>query len=75
MENLIDTYEEVLDFMEELHNIVEDIPEFEDSNWVDNYLTNALKLCSDWLEQNEEEYGRLKAEEEIALNREYERSK
>ena len=75
MENLIEQYEEIYDFMQDLQKKIDDIPDFEESYWVNDYLVTAVDLCSAWLEKHEEEYYRLRSEEEIALNREYERSK
>lgn len=75
MENLADTYEEVLEFMENVKSFIDDIPDFEEKDYCEDYLSDIVKLCSDWLEQNQEEYLKIKTEEENSLIREYERSR
>lgn len=75
MESLTDTYEEVLEFMENIISFIDDIPDFEEKNYCEDDLSDIIKLCSDWLEQNQEEYLKIKTEEENSLIREYERSR
>lgn len=75
MENLADIYEEVLEFMENVKSFIDDIPDFEEKDYCEDYLSDIVKLCSDWLEQNQEEYLKIKTEEENSLIREYERSR
>lgn len=75
MENLIDTYEEVLEFMENVKGFFSDVPDFSEKYYCEDYLLDVIKLCSEWLEQNQEEYIKARTEEENSLIREYERSR
>lgn len=75
MENLIDTYEEVLEFMENVKGFFGDVPDFSEKYYCEDYLLDIIKLCSEWLEQNQEEYIKARTEEENSLIREYERSR
>lgn len=75
MENLVEIYDEVLVFMKNIKNLIPDIPDFEEKEGCEDCLFDAMHLCSDWLELNNERYLEAKRKEEIALNVEYERMK
>lgn len=73
--SLIDTYEEVEDFIESLEKIKNDIPDFDGKIWCEDYLLDVLKVCEDWVEENQEEYFKLRKEEIDELNYEFEKSR
>lgn len=75
MENLIDIYEEVVEFMENMESFIGDVPDFDGEYYCEDYLLEIVKICSDWLEEHQEKYLKEKTEEENSLIREYERSR
>ena len=42
MENLADTYEEVLEFMENVKSFIDDIPDFEEKDYCEDYLSDIV---------------------------------
>ena len=69
------TFEQVYDFLSELKYGLSDIPNFEEKEDVKDYLKEAIRLCNDWLEENEERYYKIRKAEEDEMNREFERSR
>lgn len=73
--SLIDTYEEVEDFIENLERIKYDIPDFDGKFWCGDYMNDILNICEEWIEVHQEEYYKLRQEEVEQLDYEFEKSR
>ena len=73
--SLEDTYEEVEDFMEKVEKTKYDIPDFDGRIWCEDYLLDIVNICQEWLEDNQEQYLKIRRAEEFQANSEYERSR
>ena len=54
--SLIDTYEEVEDFIENIEKVKDDIPDFDGKFWCEDYMMDILNICEEWIEAHQEEY-------------------
>ena len=75
MADFLDTYEEVSNFIEKIESLKDEIPEFSDSIWCEDALIDIQNTCETWLEDNREEYWRLRREEQNYADREFERDR
>jgi len=75
MGNLIDLYEEIADFVEQVESLANDVPDFEDKEYVENDLNDAKDTLNQWLENNKEWYDKQMRKEEFMRNAEFERSR
>ena len=72
------TFEDVCDWMSEIQSTLNNAKYY---NMFDNkfdcedYLKEAIRLCNDWLKENEERYYKIRKAEEDEMNREFERSR
>lgn len=75
MGDLIDLYEEIADFVEQVESLANDVPDFEDKEYVKNDLNDAKDTLNQWLENNKEWYDKQMRKEEFMRNAEFERSR
>lgn len=75
MGDLIDLYEEIADFVEQIESLANDVPDFEDKEYVENDLNDAKDTLNQWLENNKEWYDKQMRKEEFMRNAEFERSR
>lgn len=75
MGDLIDLYEEIADFVEQVESLANDVPDFEDKEYVENDLNDAKDTLNQWLENNKEWYDKQMRKEEFMRNAEFERSR
>lgn len=75
MGDLIDLYEEIVNFVEQVESLANDVPDFEDKEYVENDLNDAKDTLNQWLENNKEWYDKQMRKEEFMRNAEFERSR
>lgn len=75
MGDLIGLYEEIADFVEQVESLANDVPDFEDKEYVENDLNDAKDTLNQWLENNKEWYDKQMRKEEFMRNAEFERSR
>lgn len=73
--SLVDIYEEVEDFIDKLTKIKDDIPDFDEKFWCEDYLTDTIRMCEEWIEEHQEDYFKLRQQEIDELNYEFEKSR
>ena len=73
--SLIDTFEEVEDFIENIEKVKNDIPDFDGKFWCGDYFMDILNICEEWIEAHQEEYYKLRQEEINQLNYEFEKDR
>ena len=75
MGDLIDLYEEIAGFVEQVESLANDVPDFEGKEYVENDLNDAKDTLNQWLENNKEWYDKQMRKEEFMRNAEFERSR
>jgi hypothetical protein len=73
--SLMEEFEEVEDFIKNVKRLYDEIPDFSKIFDCQDLLLDILKICEEWIEENQEEYSKLRQEEIDELNYEYEKSR
>ena len=75
MQNIVDTFDDVENFIDTVNKIKDEVPDFDGKFWCEDYLMDILNLCEEWIEAHQEEYCRIRQSEIDELNYEFEKSR
>ena len=70
-EYLVDIYEEVLSYRRDLESILHDVPDFPNKFECEDAIKQGISELDSWLKERENDYRKLIAKEEAALEAEY----